>query len=516
MKTKKNTAANGLTSRCKSVLAVLAVILVAVATILSCDPPGKTPPKPTPKNTAVRLYYQSSADIKDEIAPNGIAHYSDAFNVGDPAKTLQFNLLNSGNVPVQLNGNGGLAVTISGRNAADFRITQAPMSLTLRPGDMCSILITFSPTAFGNHLAQFDINTDLAAGPFTFFISTDVVVPTTRITNNGLDGQWNAIAVDNQNKVHIVYYNGVMNYTTNKSGSWVFQQIDSGSIVGQYCDIALDSNGFAHVVYYDMSYKETIGGVIKFGGLKYATNKSGAWVKTIIHLTGDAMVFGADFHIAIGSNNAVYVAFWNQDAFAIQTGTNAGGSWQFTTFSDPAATPQRFFGFTLDANDKTHLFYLCDTYDVKYATNKTGTFQYATIDNVGKNGYDWGWFPAVATDSAGNVHLAYRNLGDLMYATNKTGVWQMIKTGGLSPFYISLALDSSGFAYISYNQVGDDLYCTTNRSGEWISNLIEKGVCNEMKGDLQCSSIAVDSLNKAHIAYYDTASLNLGLHYFSF
>src|SRR4030042_3302151 len=78
-----------------------------------------------------------------------------------------------------------------------------------------------------------------------------------------------AIAVDSNGKLHISYTGaGGLKYATNASGSWVRQTVDSN--YGDYTSIAVDSNNKVHISYYDSNW------IIR--GLRYATNASGSWV----------------------------------------------------------------------------------------------------------------------------------------------------------------------------------------------------------------------------------------------
>jgi hypothetical protein len=130
--------------------------------------------------------------------------------------------------------------------------------------------------------------------------------------------------------------------------------VDSVGSVGTYTSLALDADGKAHISYSDFTDYD----------LLYASNKSGAWVGSIVDYVGDVGLYTS---------------------------------------------------LALDLEEKVHISY-CDyaNDNLKYATNKSGTWAVETVDSYG----DVGRYTSLALDAEGKAHISYHDSsnGDLKYA----------------------------------------------------------------------------------------------------
>lgn len=165
-------------------------------------------------------------------------------------------------------------------------------------------------------------------------------------TTDTIDGfsSETSIAVDSKGKVHIVYrsvtsdvqyyYQYAVKYATNVSGTWEYTSIYSNR--GIFPAIAIDSNDKVHIIYWDSQ-----------ANLVYATNTSGSWTNiTIDSLSSFSYVSAASApSIAIDSRNNIHIAYGGKYL------TNASGSWQKT---DLGASDYNC-SIALDSNDKVHL-----------------------------------------------------------------------------------------------------------------------------------------------------------------
>jgi hypothetical protein len=311
---------------------------------------------------------------------------------------------------------------------------------------------------------------------------------------------YTSIAIDNNNKVHISYYdqtNYDLKYATNVSGSWQCFTIDNVGNVGAFSSIAIDSNNKVHISYFDWTNYD----------LKYATNVSGSWQCFTIDSVGDT---GRETSIAIDSNNKVHISYFDQTNYDLKYATNVSGSWQCFTI-DSAGDTGGEPSIAIDSNNKVHISYFDNSnIDLKYATNVSGSWQCFTLDNLGSVGYS----PSIAIDSNNKVHISYYGPPyELKYATNVSGSWEYFVVdntlnpdGFLGTLGTSIAIDSNNKIHISYYEYkyNYDLKYATNTSGLWNCYRVDT------IGDVGWwSSIAIDSNNKIHISYYDCTNKTL-------
>ena len=315
--------------------------------------------------------------------------------------------------------------------------------------------------------------------------------------NAGGVGRFVSIAVDLNDKVHISYYdstNNSLKYATNASGSWVTQVIDSGGNVG-YSSLAVDSNNKVHISYTGSNID-----------LKYATNASGSWVTQTVD---SAVNSGYDPSIAIDSNNKAHISYcrtWYQNGYNydLKYATNASGSWVTQTIDTSTGDGVDETSIAIDLNNKVHISYWNENnYYLKYATNASGSWVIQPVDSVG-------WYPSIAVDSKNYVYISYqdRHHFTLKYATNASGSWvtQTIDSAGNVGTSTSTALDSSGKVHISYLDSKYDLKYATNASGSWVTQTIDS---SGYGAEGEYTSIAVDSNNSVHIGFYGATYYDL-------
>ncbi|MBI4650759.1 tandem-95 repeat protein [Candidatus Desantisbacteria bacterium] len=347
----------------------------------------------------------------------------------------------------------------------------------------------------------------------------------TTVDSYGYVGQYTSIAVDSNDKIHISYYddsNNDLKYATNESGSWVTTTVDSYGYTGQYSSIAIDTNNKIHIsYYYDMPYGNSNNP--QRYKLKYATNESGTW--TITTVDGDGRV-GKFSSIAIDTNNKVHISYYyvgndyeNYRDFSyndLKYATNKSGSW-ITTTVDSNMEVGRYTSIAIDSNDKVHISYYDDSNkDLKYVTNASDSWVRTTADSyeyVGEYNsiaVDSKEYNSIAVDSNDKIHISYYDDSnkDLKYATNSSGLWitTTVDSYGYVGQYTSIAVDSNDKIHISYyDDSNNDLKYATNASGSWVTTTVDS--INGSVG--KYTSIDIDSNDKVHISYCDNTNRNL-------
>jgi hypothetical protein len=454
-----------------------------------------------------------------------------------------------------------------------------------------------------------------AASPFILTMDADKActatfnVPWTLSTldSAGTVGQYASIALDSANKVHIAYYDatdGYLKHITDAAGSWGLPEpVDTNGDVGRNASIAVDSSDQVHIAYYDATN----------GDLKYATNASGLWMPTTVDSSGDV---GQHTSIAFEGANKVHIGYYDVSNTALKyaacsTSCTVTSNWA-TLLVDNSSDVGQFASLVVDGTGTRHIgYYDASNGDLKYAESippanaklfsddfesgldplkwtadppwglTTSSFhsssnsatdspignyannagvsltmtapvtitglaelsfwhKYSTEPNadfarvdistdVGTNwsilhlysglSPDWpNWTPVsidlsryidqsvlirfiLLTDFSSNFDGWY--IDDVAVTENYSA--STVDTAGDVGQYASIALDSMNKVHMSYyDATNHDLKYATNITGSWVTATIDSG------GDVGMdSSIAVDSNNNVHITYYDATNGNL-------
>ena len=314
-------------------------------------------------------------------------------------------------------------------------------------------------------------------------------------------GYWVSMAIDSNNRVHIVYSSELgLTYATNAQGTWaitsvgwgVVQEMDSTSLA-----LALDTSGKIHMSYFEIT---RLNADLPVGNLKYATNASGSWETTILDADVDV---GHYTSIAVDGEGKVHISY---ASIGLNYATNASGSWVSTIVDNAQCVYNSIAADTLGSIHISYISYAVDE-GLKYATNTSGSWISVRVDDYGKGN------TSIAVDDLGSAHVSYisrTGQGGLSfptyYATNVSGSWvtTMIEDGGWDSN--SIALDASGNAYVGYYANGNIKFAT-NVSGAWVVTTVDGAV------DVGWfDSIALDPSAKAHISYVGSGSKE-GLRY---
>ena len=344
---------------------------------------------------------------------------------------------------------------------------------------------------------------------------SSVTVSSEVIDSVGTTGRYTSIAVDSNDKLHISYYDYTtrdLRYATNASGTWTTETVDSEGDVGAYTSIAVDSNDKIHISYHKATIDSWSGE--SQGDLKYATGASGSWVTETIEM-GSGVTSGMHTSIAVDSNDKIHISYCNSVTLignTLRYATNASGAWAKSTI-DTVSHGGQYSSIAVDSNDKIHISYYCEEMfhnDLKYATDASGSWVVSTIDHYFQ--CVLGYFTSLAIDSNDKIHISYYNNSlsgyDLKYATDSSGSWttDTLDSAGDVGRYTSIAIDSNDRIHISYYDVTNtNLKYATDASGPWVTETVDDEV-----GTVGWeTSIAVDSLDNLHISYADFSAGDL-------
>jgi len=222
----------------------------------------------------------------------------------------------------------------------------------------------------------------------------------------------------------------------------------------------------------------------------------------------------------LDSNSVVYDSAGNPHIFYGANGlyhaTKSITGWQIETIDDSQRVGLNATA-TIDTSGAMHVLYrqfLADTpvfaSSLKYATNKSGNWQFETIDSsLEPSDYYYG-AGAVATDSNNKVHIVYKTGRKLVYVTNTTGSWVFntidADVGDKGGGEISIAIDSKNFIHVMYMKSDSssniDLVHSTNLSGNWVASIIYNlGSITAFPSEYRLSSLVIDASDNLHAAF---------------
>lgn len=265
-------------------------------------------------------------------------------------------------------------------------------------------------------------------------------------------GRYPSIAVDNSGDIHISSPGSIegLYYFTNEAGSWVKTQIPEytySSPYGQiyailYPSIGMDNSGYAHICYQDYLAEK----------MHYATNQSGAWVTSEVDNSAKA---GFENCLSMDNNGKVNDVYINGGlAGQIELAKEGqGGTWSITPIGGSNCEYPSIF---MDSSNHAYVVYHDITSDeIRYINNKSGSFSAPVTVATNAGGGSGNSSPSIAVDSNGYAHIVFANeygTPRLKYATNKSGTWQVttLEAAGDVGYRPRIAIDSNDNLHICY------------------------------------------------------------------
>ncbi|MHC1709459.1 MAG: fibronectin type III domain-containing protein [Methanomassiliicoccales archaeon] len=356
-------------------------------------------------------------------------------------------------------------------------------------GGVCSAVVSDD----NNKQHIFYIDLVIAQTPLSYITNSGAKWVATTIDNQGDVGEQSSIAVDADGFVHIAYYddtNGSLNYANNVEG-WNIVVVDNSSNqVGMYPSIALDSEGFVHISYYDYVNQD----------LRYATNAGGNWSSDSRDTGGDV---GLHSSLTVDVNDAVHIIYLSSTSKNLKYTGNAGGDW-VVNIVDNSGSVESKIATDIDSNGTVHAVYYRNGELIHANQNSTG-WSKESVESTDQLGEGLSMF----IDDNDVIYVTYYNTFSslLKYVNNANGAWntsEIIESGNAGGIGNAISVDSNGNERIVYvDSAQSVLKYAERRNGIWMYQKVDLEGCGE---DM---SMAIDSLGRAHISYFDPVSKDL-------
>src|SRR3989338_7189343 len=315
-------------------------------------------------------------------------------------------------------------------------------------------------------------------------------------------GEEATIAIDSSGAtdvIHVIYTDSVnadLKYATNATGSWVITaSIDT--LEGTSLSMAIDSSGYVHATYQVAS-----------AYLTHLTNRSGSWVD--VNIDSGSNGTGSPNNIVIDSSDNLHVIYYEARGsgnYGISYATKAasGSSWTVTELSSvwPAYT---WPSVALDTSQNLHMVYKNgSTGGLDYQTKPSGSSTWGAVTTVLSSGVDE--YVNLVADASNNLYVSFYNStdDDLKYVhyDNSGGMgWDASATtldssGDVGSYNAIVA--SGGTAHIIYyDATNTSLKYATNSSGAWVSSTLDNST--NITGEI--STLILDAANAVHIFHY--------------
>jgi hypothetical protein len=331
----------------------------------------------------------------------------------------------------------------------------------------------------------------------------------TMIDGRTRTGSYNSVAVSPKTQRPCVSYlsekyDDLMYACRNADGSWPRYQdlvaVDAAGNVGAFTSLAFNTNGVAYISYYDFGNDN----------LKLAKKTDSGWEISTLDTTDNTGLYTS---LAIrASDNRVFISYIDASEAAVKTINSSDWSPKTVAGVSPEG---RYTSVAIDKNGRPGVVYFrVENAQLVYSYNTSGnSWTHTTLDVAG----DVGISSSLDITFSGHPYVGYGNITsqDLKYAYAFLNIWKksnILASGYYAGQSQSLKLDSSGRPQIAYYDASTgDL-----KLASWNGSVWELRTVDASANDVgRYVSLVLDGANRPHISYYDATAGDLKYAYWN-
>ncbi len=297
------------------------------------------------------------------------------------------------------------------------------------------------------------------------------------VVDAGIGGQYSSLRVDAYGNGHVAYVDSndaILKYAfwDHRLNKWFTTQLDRS--LG-FCSLALDSGQRPHISYLDYGS----------GRLKYAHWNGATWQSQTIQIQAKQISFYTS--IALGKNDTPSITYYEYEGpdgeqeLHLRNVSWTGDRWELRTV-DPTPGSGKFNSIASDSGGNLHVAYGNVKYEdasLRYASFDGHSWNRKILEGEGRPGTSM-WSTTLVMDKADQPHIAYTDVVNkiVKYATEINGRWVFEAVDSLRgvgyPDRNGIALDEAGTPYISYYDAGAGLLKLAHRVGrQWVAEVVD-------------------------------------------